>query len=128
MVVGAARALAVQREFVLLHRKAWWDHAIKNIAAFMDVENLFTPVAHKMVMMVGRAFKTCGLVGQMHGGHQPFFDQGVEVAINGGQVEMGNSRLRRLQDFLGQQGPLGAAENLLDGAALSGVSDHGCIV
>jgi hypothetical protein len=100
VVAGAARALAIQRELVPLHGKAWWDHAIKNIAAFMDVVYLFTAVAHKMVMMVGRAFKTRGLVGQMHGGDQPFFDQGVEIAVNGGQVEMGDNRLRRLQDFL----------------------------
>ena len=51
-IVGAAWTLSIEREFVSLHSKSGRHHAIKNIAAFMDVKHLVAPAAHKMVMMV----------------------------------------------------------------------------
>jgi hypothetical protein len=91
--VGAAGTLAIKRDFVSLHSKSGWHHAIKNIAAFMDVKHLVAPVAHKMVMMVCCALKPCGLVGQVNCRDQALFNQGVEVAVDGGQVEVGHSSL-----------------------------------
>jgi hypothetical protein len=92
-VAAATWALPIEREFMALHSKTGRHHVIKNIAAFMDVKNLVAPVAHKMVMMVCRSLKPSGLVGQVNRRDQPLFDQCIEVAVDGCQVEVGHCSL-----------------------------------
>ena len=65
----------------------------------MNVEDFVAFPTVKVVMVVAGDFKSGGLSRQMDRGDELFLNQKIEVAIDGGQIQIGHGLLGIREDF-----------------------------
>ena len=122
----AGGALAVEDDFVTFELEACGDRRIDADRATVDFKDLFAGAATEVVMVaLADEFVAGGFAAHLDGDEGTGFDQGVEVAIDGGDAEAGDVGAGGVEDFLRAERPSDAVEDLEDGTALGGVAFHG---
>lgn len=119
----AGGALAVEDDFVTFELEACGHGRIDDDRAALDFENLFAGAATEVVMVaLADEFVASGFAAEVDGDQLAGFDQGVEMAIDGGDAEAGDVGSGGIEDFLWSERAGDAVEDLEDGAALGGVA------
>ena len=65
----------------------------------MNVEDLVASSTVKVVMVVAGNFKSGGLPRQVNSGNELLLNQQIEIAIDGGQIQIGHCLLGLREDF-----------------------------
>ncbi|MEY3632639.1 MAG: hypothetical protein RI937_837 [Pseudomonadota bacterium] len=65
----------------------------------MNVEDLVAFSTVKVVMVVAGNFESGGLSRQMNSGDELFLNQQIKIAIDGGQIQIGDGLLGIRKDF-----------------------------
>lgn len=90
----------------------------------MNVEDLVAFSTVKVVMVVAGDFESGGLSWQVNSGDELFLNQEIQIAVDGGQVQVGYGLLGIRQDFWRQQRPGRPAQGLGNRGALFSGSGH----
>lgn len=75
-----------------------------------------------VVVFFAGDFVAGGLTGKVHGDEPAFFDQRLDVAVDGGDAEAGDFFRGLLQDFLRAHRAATLQEDLADGGFLPGIA------
>ena len=88
-------------------------------AVGVELVDLSARVAGEVMMVVAaRLLEARGLVGQVHGADVAPLDQGVQVAVDGGEAEAKVVGSRALEDLLGRHRSVRLFQGLQDGTPL----------
>jgi len=112
---------------VLVGGEAGREEGVDAGGAALDIEDAVAASAVEvMVVVFGglEAFVAWGLAGDVDGDDLLGLDEALEVAVDGGDAEVGDVAPGEVEDLGGAQWSLGVVESTSDGVALSGGAFH----
>ena len=110
---------------MVFHREAWRREPGEVARAAFDVKDPLALHALEVVMVPPSGhLEARVLSGQIDGFEQSIGEQRLEIPVDGRNAQAGGRSLRRLEDFLGQQGTAGPRDGIEDRGALAGVAFH----
>jgi hypothetical protein len=116
-------AEAVEDDFVRFGDEAGGEFGFNGDGAAGDFEDALAVAAGEMVVVLFAGdFVAGGLAGKFNRGEPAFFEEGFDVAVNGGDADALDVGLGKFEDLKGPERAADAFKDFADGRLLAGVA------